>query len=141
MSDAKKIIIDEDWKSQVAAEQAAARESKQPVSEAAAAEAPRGAHAHDPMEASFELLVATFVTEAMTALGQMPHPATGQMEFDAAHARFAIDMLDVIAAKTKGNLTTDEERGLREVVHQLRMAFIAISNQHAAATPTGERPA
>jgi hypothetical protein len=68
----------------------------------------------------------------MAALGQLPHPATGELEFDAAHARFAIDMLDVIAEKTKGNLTPDEERGLQQVIHQLRMAFVAISSQQAA---------
>ena len=137
MSEEKRIIIDEDWKSQVAAEKAAAADDSskhgpQPsTAEPASAGRSPDARAHPPLEASFELLVATFVTEAMTALGQMPHPATGQAEFDAAHARFAIDMLDVIAAKTQGNLTTDEERGLREVIHQLRMAFVALSNQPA----------
>lgn len=135
MSGDKKIIIDEDWKSQVEAEKAAAaveREAKEHSGEAAAATEGSYGHAHGPIEASFELLVSTFVTEAMTALGQMPHPLTGKLEFDAAHARFAIDMLEVISDKTKGNLTPDEDRGLQEVIHQLRMGFVAISNQVAA---------
>jgi hypothetical protein len=59
------------------------------------------------------------------------------------HARFAIDMIEVIAEKTKGNLTPQEEQGLQQVLHQLRMAFIAISNQAAAATsqPGAQNPA
>jgi hypothetical protein len=134
MSEEKKIIIDEDWKSQVAAEKEAAerqaREKPRGVADSPGAAA--GAAAHEPLEASFELLITTFVTEAMAALGQLPHPATGALEFDPAHARFAIDMLEVIAEKTKGNLTPDEERGLQQVVHQLRMAFVAVSSQQSA---------
>jgi len=141
MSEEKKIIIDEDWKTQVAAEKAAAeRSAKEKPGESASAGGPNSEHAHEPIQASFELLITTFVTEAMSALGQLPHPATGQLEFDPEHARFAIDMLDVIAAKTKGNLTPDEERGLQEVIHQLRMGFIAISNQQAAAGQAEKPP-
>ena len=41
-------------------------------------------------------------------------------------ARYAIDMLEMLAEKTKGNLTPGEERGLRDLLHQLRMAFVAV---------------
>jgi hypothetical protein len=139
MSEEKKIIIDEDWKTQVAAEKAAAeRQAKEKPGASASAVGPDSDPSHEPIQASFELLITTFVTEAMSALGQLPHPATGQLEFDPEHARFAIDMLDVIAAKTKGNLTPDEEHGLQEVIHQLRMGFIAISNQQAASSQNAE---
>jgi hypothetical protein len=141
MSEEKKIIIDEDWKTQVAAEKAAAeRQAKEKPGASASAVGTASDHAHEPIQASFELLITTFVTEAMSALGQLPHPATGQLEFDPDHARFAIDMLDVIREKTKGNLTPDEEHGLQEVIHQLRMGFIAISNQQSAAGQTQEPP-
>jgi hypothetical protein len=146
MSDEKKIIIDEDWKNQVAAEKEAAQQQKEPSPDQPAA-APTKAGpppALGAIPASFDLLVTTFVTEAMVALGQLPHPADNQHSFDPAHARFAIDMLDVIAEKTKGNLTPDEERGLQQVIHELRMAFVALSNQfgesaatEADASPTG----
>jgi hypothetical protein len=137
MSDEKKIIIDEDWKSQVAAEkEAAAREVHQHGAGEGAA--PAGGQ---PIPASFELLVTTFVTEAMVALGQLPHPVTQKLAFDGVHARFAIDMLEVIAEKTKGNLAPDEERGLHEVLHQLRMAFVAISQQAAATASVDISPA
>ena len=136
MSDQKKIIIDEDWKSQVEAEKDAERRAREQAQhrhgagESASAAEPSAAQAH-AIPASFELLVTTFVTEAMVALGQLPHPATGQQGFDPAHARFAIDMLEVIADKTKGNLTPSEERALQSVLHQFRMAFVAISSQSA----------
>jgi hypothetical protein len=69
--------------------------------------------------------VTTFVTEAM------------EFGFDPHHARFAIDMLEIIAEKTKGNLTPQEDRGLQDVLHQLRMAFVAVSTQ-AAGMAKGE---
>jgi hypothetical protein len=134
MSDEKKIIIDEDWKNQVAAEKEAAQRPSQGEPEASQQAGGEGAGGYPPIPASFELLVTTFVSEAMVALGQMPHPANNQLGFDPMHSRFAIDMLEVIAEKTKGNLEPDEERGLHEMLHQLRMAFVAISNQHLAAT-------
>lgn len=126
MAEEKKIFVDEDWKSQVAAEKEAASQPK------ASVEA-EGAAAHGDMpplpEASFELLVSTFVTEAMVALGQFPHPGSGQMEADPEHAKFAIDMLEVIAQKTKGNLSPGEAQGLEDILHQLRMAFVAVTTQ------------
>jgi len=126
MSGEKKIIIDEDWKSQVAAEKEAALHK--PAADAAGSdESSAGDFDGELPEASFELLISTFVTEAMVALGQFPHPGTGQIEADPGHAKFAIDMLNVIAEKTKGNLSPMEEQGLGDILHQLRMAFIAVT--------------
>lgn len=123
MSEEKKIIIDEDWKSQVAAEKEAAK--TKPAS--GGGDADTGGTPGEYPEASFELLVSTFVTEAMVALGQFPHPATGEMAADAAHAKFAIDMVAVIADKTKGNLSPAEEQGLEGILHQLRMGYLALT--------------
>jgi hypothetical protein len=132
MSEEKKIFVDEDWKNQVAAEkQAAQRQAPHQPGEPASA----AAVGSQAIPATFDLLVTSFVTEAMVALGQIAHPISGKQQFDPAAARFAIDMLDVIAEKTKGNLTSDEERGLEQVIHQLRMAFVAVSSQHSTKAP------
>jgi hypothetical protein len=126
MSDEKKIIIDEDWKSQVAAEKEAALQ--RPAAEASSVAASSADDLGGELpEASFELLISTFVTEAMVALGQFPHPGTGQIEADPGHAKFAIDMIEVIAEKTKGNLNPMEDQGIKDILHQLRMAFIAVT--------------
>ncbi|MCC6492421.1 MAG: DUF1844 domain-containing protein [Pirellulales bacterium] len=134
MSEVKKIIIDEDWKSRVAAEKEAASRTHDPAPEgdataepAAQSSNPQERRARPPLPPpSFDLLIAGFVTEAMVALGQLPHPLSGKYEPDQQHARYAIDMLEVLAEKTKGNLTPDEDRGMRDVLHQLRMAFVAL---------------
>jgi len=140
MSDEKKIIVDEDWKSRVAAEkEVLAREhaAAHPpdLDPASAAESAQPPGPEPPLPpASFEMLVTTLATEAMIGLGQIPHPMTGKVHADQAQARYAIDMIEMLAEKTRGNLTPNEERGLRDLLHQLRMAFIAM--QSANASPT-----
>ena len=130
MSDEKKIIVDEDWKTRVAAEkEAVSRETAAPMVDAGsdepASEAGSRTEAPPMPPASFEMLVTTLATEAMIGLGQYPHPMTGKIHADAAQARYAIDMLEMLSEKTKGNLTPGEERGMRDLLHQLRMAFVA----------------
>jgi hypothetical protein len=117
MSDEKKIIVDEDWKSRVAAE-----------TEGDSTEGDVTGQVPLP-PASFEMLVTTLATEAMIGLGQIPHPVSGQFHADAGQARYAIDMLEMLSEKTKGNLTPGEEGGVRDLLHQLRMAFVAVQTK------------
>ena len=122
MSEEKKIIIDEDWKSQVEAEKEALKQEGEeggPESSAPAGEMP---------PASLELLISTLATEAMMAMGQLPHPATNEASVNPDHARYVIDMLEVLQKKTKGNLEPQEDTMLTDLLHQLRMLFISVSN-------------
>jgi len=143
MSDEKKIIIDEDWKSQVQAEKEAAKQGgPSPTGEPASAGGPTAtdstsAPPHDPPmpPASFEMLVTTLATEALVALGQVPHPATNKAELHRNHAQYIIDMLDVLRQKTKGNLAPAEQQLMDDVLHQMRMLFVAVANQPSA-TPS-----
>ena len=75
--------------------------------------------------ASFEILISALATEAMMGMGQIPHPVSGKPEPNLSQARYAIDMLEVLQTKTKGNLEDGEENALRDLLHQLRMSFIA----------------
>jgi hypothetical protein len=144
MSDEKKIIVDEDWKSRVAAEK---EEERQQAAKAAAAEpmvsasasAPEGGQPSQLPPASFNMLVTTLATEAMIGLGQLPHPVTQQLHPDPAQARYAIDTLEILSEKTKGNLTPAEKSFLEDVLHQLRMAFVAVSRSPRSAPPA-EQP-
>ena len=119
-SDKPKIIIDEDWKSQVKREkEAAQQETAQPT----AAEETEQEFQMPP--ASFPLLVTMLATQAMMALGQMPHPATGKSEVSKPEAKHFIDLLAMLEEKTQGNLTSEETAMLSNIMHQLRMAFVA----------------
>lgn len=140
MSDEKKIIVDEDWKSRVAAEkEAAVREPRSTTAESGSSDAipqgPSGGEMPPMPPASFEMLVTTLATEAMIGLGQIPHPMTGKVHADASQAKYAIDMLEMLSEKTQGNLTPGEERGMRDLLHQLRMAFVALRSAGTAPPP------
>jgi hypothetical protein len=76
---------------------------------------------------SFSLLLATFGSQAMIALGQVPNPLDGKTEVRLDLAKHAIDMLVIVEQKTKGNLTADEASMLEAVLHQLRLAFVQAS--------------
>lgn len=127
MADEKKIIIDEDWKSQVQAEKEAAAKSKASDADAVVAGAAQGS-ANPPSgqmpPASLEMLLTMLATEALAALGQIPHPATGQPHVDAGQAQYLIDLIAVLKTKTKGNLDPREEQLMEALLHQLRMAFL-----------------
>lgn len=129
MSDEKKIIIDEDWKTKVQAEKETAKHAaEEPAATPAAID-------QDPQmpPASFEMLVTTLATEALMALGQIPHPVTGEIALRTNQAKYLIDTIDVLREKSKNNLTPNESKLVDAVLHQARMVFIAVTNEHGNA--------
>jgi hypothetical protein len=140
MADEKKIIIDEDWKARVQAEKEEAAQAATSTPQAAAGKQA----AYDPGDvpmppASFELLVSSLATEALMALGAVPHPATGKPELRPNQAKYLIDTIDVLRQKTTGNVTTSEHEMLESVLHELRMAFVATMQMHPA-SPVSSPP-
>jgi hypothetical protein len=127
MPDEKKIIIDEDWKARVQAEKMEAAKSKS-AAEPGLQEPFDAADVPMP-PASFELLLTTLTTEALMALGQVPHPVTGKAEVRPNHAKYLIDTVEMLRQKTKGNLTPGEQQAIDSLLHQLRMLFVAAAAQ------------
>jgi hypothetical protein len=74
--------------------------------------------------ATFEFLVHTLFTQALMALGRIPNPITKKAIKNVPTARHFIDTLDMLETKTRGNLSSDEQRLLEEVQHQLRTLFL-----------------
>ena len=134
MSDEKpKIIIDEDWKSQVEAEKAAAKEGETSPESGAEASDAAPSDVDPPMPpASFAMLIQSLVAEAMIALGQLPHPASGEIMPRRNQAKYLIDTIEMLHEKTLGNVAAEESAGVEQLLHQLRMAFVAM--------PAGESP-
>ncbi|MFZ9882733.1 MAG: DUF1844 domain-containing protein, partial [Phycisphaerales bacterium] len=82
--------------------------------------------------ADFRALVATLGSQAMMGLGAYGDPQTGRVIIDLAGAQFAIDLLGVIEAKTKGNLTDEEAAELNEILQHLRARFVQIAQMVAS---------
>lgn len=117
----KRIIIDDDWKSRVQ------REKEQMLRADENSADPLPADDQEWPAASFMFLVMSMATQAMVALGQIPDPVDGKLVLRSAMARHYIDMLGVLEEKTKGNLDTEEQQYLQEVLRQLRFAFVAVT--------------
>ncbi len=131
MADEKKIIIDEDWKSQVQAEkEAAQQQAPQPATPKGTAMP--GDHAMPP--ASLEMLITTLVTEAMISLGQIPHPHTGETVFQPQQAKYLIDTVEMLREKTKGNVTPAETEMMDQLLHELRLTYVQLTTAPQAGT-------
>lgn len=129
MPDEKKFIIDEDWKTRVEAEKEAAAQA-QPASAAQGPET--GATDAPDVEmppASLDLLLTTLGTEALMAMGQLPHPMTGKLHPQRNQAKYLIDTIEVLRNKTKGNLTPQEQQLIDSLLHQLRLLFVETASQ------------
>jgi len=119
----KKIIVDEDWKTEaqkdkeiLAAREKAEKEKTQ-EQKAGRGPLPKG---------NFAALVSMLVTQTLFALGVLQ--VEGQKkEPDLEQARYSIDMLETLQEKTKGNLTEEEEKILENTLSQVRMAYVKVA--------------
>jgi hypothetical protein len=75
---------------------------------------------------NFEQLVQSVYLTAIMQLGGATHEGQ-QPQVDIMGARQSVDMLGVIAEKTKGNLSAEESRLLDSALFELRMAFLEIT--------------
>lgn len=146
-----KIVVDSDWKEQVALEKEKLSENgietskgadsgsdrepgEQPVAEASEpAEVSQPDSANDESAAafklppaSFQVLVSMLFTQAISALGQMPSPSGEATKIDKPMAKHTIDTLEMLEEKTKGNLTDEEAKMIKEALHALRMTYVGV---------------
>ncbi len=124
MSDEQESInikkVDEAWKAQVEKERSAPAGSSPKGAQPAA----RGKD-KESMPADFGFFLSSLSMQAMIALGELPHPATNERQEDLEQARYLIDVLGMLQAKTKGNLTPEEESMLEGLLYELRMKYVA----------------
>lgn len=159
MGDKPKLIIDEDWKTQVERE----REEMRRVKEQSAAEtsAPETSELADVASAADQQqeveqpsAVKTPRASAREEAEQLPPPppasfpflvsmlgtqalvAMGQLgdENNAPpprldYAKHYIDLLGLLEEKTKGNLTSEEASLLADWLHQLRLGFVEVAKR------------
>ena len=85
-------------------------------------------------EMNFERLIESFYMTALIQMGAV-RPEGEQPRVDIIGARQTIDSLTLIQEKTKGNLTEREQTLLQNVLFELRMAWIEITNAIAKAPP------
>jgi Domain of unknown function (DUF1844) len=75
----------------------------------------------------FEHLVQQFYVTAMLQMGAGTQEGQ-RARVDIMGARATIDLLGILAEKTKGNLTAAEDRVLQTVLFEARMAFLELTS-------------
>jgi len=127
----KKIIVDEDWKSQAQKEKEdlATKEKEELAEKEKAEQGEEQQKAQRPPLPTADLvgLVSMLATQAFFSLGLITTEKDKTPEPDLEMAKFNIGMLEVLREKTKGNITEDEENLFENTLHQLRMAFVQCS--------------
>ncbi len=68
--------------------------------------------------------VLSLSSSALVQLGDVPDPETGTIKKNLPLAKHTIDILAMLEEKTKGNLKSDEENLLKNVLFELRMKYV-----------------
>ena len=80
--------------------------------------------AQDP--ASFVNFLSMLATNAATALGAVPNPATGKRMLDLDTGKYWLDVLGMIKEKTNNNLHSQEARLFDGLLGDLRMQYVQL---------------
>ena len=81
-------------------------------------------HATEATGALFISLVMSLGTAAMQQMGHVPDPVSGKAAADLQAAQATIDLLAMLADKTRGNLSRQEETILRDTLSSLQMLYV-----------------
>ncbi len=94
-------------------------------------------------EELFMILVMNFHQMAMIGMGKLVNPATGKATRDLSQAKFAIDVLEMLANRTGGNLSKTEDSYLQNTLTELRLNYVdeTAKPEPAAVGSTEDGPA
>jgi uncharacterized protein DUF1844 len=76
---------------------------------------------------TFEFLIFSLKTQAEMRLGLLAFGEEQDAKPDLPAARHAIDLLAMIAEKTRGNLSLEEQRFIENSLTELRFRFVQVS--------------
>ncbi|MFA5553392.1 MAG: DUF1844 domain-containing protein [Phycisphaerae bacterium] len=116
--DEKKIIVDEDWKAQAQKEKETLAEQEQTEQQQQRGPLPKG---------DLAALISMLTTQILFALGVLHFEGQEPKEPDLELAKFNIDILAAIEEKTKGNLSEQEEKVLKNTLSEVRMAYVKMA--------------
>ncbi len=88
---------------------------------------------------TFEFLVFSLKTQAEMQLGLFQFAEKSEELPNLPAARHAIDLLAMIAEKTRGNLSIEEQRLIENSLTELRFRFVQVAEQKPP--PISDKPA
>ncbi len=105
-----------------------------------ASAAPGGpSHAHEDSHegippVSFSSFVFSLGTSALMLMGEQLSPQQEKLPVNLAQAKEIIDILSILESKTKGNLNSDEQSVLQDMLYALRMKYVDLASGNQATT-------
>lgn len=95
----------------------------QPRQQAAPSEPPQGSG----IPVTFSSFVISLGSSSLMLMGEQLDPKQPPMPANLPQAKEIIDLLSVLEDKTKGNLTTEEQAVLRDMLYALRMKYVSLA--------------
>ena len=97
---------------------------------AASAPASQAASSHEPsgIPVTFSSFVISLGSSSLMLMGEQLDPQQPALPVNLPQAKEIIDLLSVLEDKTKGNLTSDEQTVLRDMLYALRMKYVTLAS-------------
>ncbi len=106
--------VDESWKETIKKEEDAQQGHPQEKAEY-------------PQEINLELFLSGLMIEGLVALGEIENPVAKKTETNLDQARYIIDIISMLAEKTKNNVTPEEAKAVEHILYELRIRYVAKS--------------
>jgi hypothetical protein len=107
----------------------AAPPSASPASKEASAGTAAGEESGTGMPVTFASFVISLGSSSLMLMGEQLDPQQPAMPVNLSQAKEIIDLLSVLDVKTKGNLTTEEQTVLRDMLYALRMKYVSLTSK------------
>ena len=88
----------------------------------------------------FQGLVISLAAATMQHLGKTLNPVTHKIDKNLPAAQSTIDMLDMLSAKTQGNLSEPEAKLLKGVLADLKLNYVETMNEKSVALAPEKKP-
>lgn len=109
--------------------EAASTSSRPQADMASSPELPRAPEPGIPV--SFSSFVFSLGTSALILMGEQLDPQQGRLPVNLSQAKEIIDILSMLEGKTKGNLTSEEQAVLEDMLYALRMKYVDLASSPA----------
>ena len=89
--------------------------------------APSDPHQGSGIPVTFSSFVISLGSSSLMLMGEQLDPQQPPMPANLPQAKEIIDLLSVLETKTKGNLTTEEQAVLTDMLYALRMKYVSLA--------------
>lgn len=90
---------------------------------------PASGESQGGLPVTFASFVISLGSSSLMLMGEQLDPQQAAMPVNLPQAKEIIDLLSVLEAKTKGNLTTEEQAVLRDMLYALRMKYVSLTSK------------